>query len=161
MMKGKNDRLPRHFRDFIVALNNHDVEYMIIGGYALGTYGHIRATKDLDIFIHVTDQDAAKMVQACIDYGIPERSLQKEMFLVEKMIGTGDPPLRIEILKEADVLDFQYDAQRTKTITIDGVPLKVDSLDDLILLKKAALKDRNVARDAEDHADLQKLKGRT
>jgi hypothetical protein len=67
---------------------------MLIGGYALGMYGHIRATNDLDIYINATEENAIKMVKACIDYGIPAERVSKEMFLVQKMIGIGQPPLR-------------------------------------------------------------------
>jgi predicted nucleotidyltransferase len=159
-MNKKNSKFPSHFKDFIVELNKHQVEYMLIGGYALGVYGHIRATNDLDIYINATDQNAQKMVGACVDYGIPAESVKKEMFLVQKMIGIGEPPLRIEILKKVDVIDFHYAFQRTKKVKVDGVSINVVDLDDLILLKKAAVKGRNKSRDSEDLAFLEKLKAR-
>ena len=46
-MSKANNKFPTHFKDFIVELNKHKVEYMLIGGYALGVYGHIRTTNDL------------------------------------------------------------------------------------------------------------------
>jgi len=131
---------------------------MIIGGYAVGVYGHIRATSDLDIFIHAQEENANKMIKACLDYGIPENLLSKEIFLVEKMIGIGEPPLRIELLKKLDVIDFRYAFQRVKKINIDSIPVNVISLDDLIVLKKAAMKERNKARDSEDVFYLEKIK---
>jgi len=98
-MSPTNDKLPNHFRDFIHELNEHHVEYLIIGEYALGAYGHIRATADLDIFINATEVNALKLISACSKYGIPTEYLKKEMFLVPKMVGIGEPPMRIEILK--------------------------------------------------------------
>lgn len=109
---------------------------MLIGGYALGVYGHIRATNDLDIYINSNDDNAAKMVKACVDYGIPQDSIKKEMFLVPKMIGIGQPPLRIEILKKLDI-DFEFAFQRARKVTVDNVSINVVDLDDLILLKKS------------------------
>ena len=157
-MSRENTKFPSHFIDFIIELNKHQVEYMLIGGYALGAYGHIRATNDLDIYINATEQNATKMVNACAAYGIPVESIQKEMFLVQKMIGIGEPPLRIEILKKLDAIDFMYAFQRVKKVDIDGISINVIDLDDLILLKKAAVKGRNRSRDIEDLSFLEKLK---
>lgn len=105
-MPVENSLLPDNFREFINALNQNSVEYLVIGGYAMGAYGHFRGTNDLDIFINATPENAGRMIEACLDYGIPSDSLKKEMFLVQKMIGIGSPPLRIEILKKLDVIDF-------------------------------------------------------
>jgi tRNA nucleotidyltransferase/poly(A) polymerase len=88
-MNKENTKFPSHFRDFIIELNEHKVEYMLIGGYVLGFYGHIRATNDLDIYINAREQNASKMVKVCIDYGIAFESIEKDMFLVQKMIGIG------------------------------------------------------------------------
>ena len=157
-MNKTNNKFPSHFRDFIIELNKHSVEYMLIGGYALGVYGHIRATNDLDIYINATEHNASKMVKVCIAYGIPEASIKKEMFLVQKMIGIGEPPLRIEIIKKLDLIDFKYAFQRIKKVKVDGISINVIDLDDLILLKKAAIKGRNKSRDTEDLYFLEKLK---
>lgn len=157
-MSKVNNKFPTHFKEFLAGLNKYQIEYMLIGGYALGMYGHIRATNDLDIYINATEENAIKMVKACIDYGIPAESVSKEMFLVQKMIGIGQPPLRIEILKKLDVFDFKYAFQRAKKVMVDGVLINVVDLDDLILLKKAAIKGRNKSRDSEDLSFLEKLK---
>ena len=65
------------------------------------------------------------------------------MFLVPKMIGIGEIPLRIEIFKKLDVVDFEYAYQRAVKTVIDDLQINVVSLEDLILLKKAAVKGRN------------------
>lgn len=158
MKSNNNTRLPQHFREFLVELNRYQVAYIIIGGYALGAYGHARGTKDLDVFIDATKENAQKMWQACVAYGIPEESLTLDMFLLPKMIGVGEPPFRIEVLKKLDTVDFQYAYARAKIIQVDNLPVRVVDLDDLILLKHAAVRGRNKARDSEDLSFLQKLK---
>jgi len=158
MRNTPNNRFPNHFRDFIEELNKHEVEYALIGGYAMGAYGHHRGTGDLDIFIDATEQNAEKVLKSCIAYGIPSADLKREMFLVPKMIGIGSPPLKIEIIKKLDTVDFKYAFQRSQFKTVDGLKINVVSLDDLILLKKAAKKGRSKARDSEDLSFLQKLK---
>ncbi|NMM50335.1 nucleotidyltransferase [Marinigracilibium pacificum] len=158
MKKIPNNTFPEHFKDFILCLNRNKVEYLLIGGYAMGAYGHIRGTGDLDIFLNATQENSKKMINACIDYGISEDSLSDEMFQVPKMVGIGTPPLRIEILKHLNSVDFRYAYQRCIKKKVDGVDINVVSLDDLILLKKAARRDRNLSRDKEDLTFLEKLK---
>ena len=153
-----NDRFPSHFRDFINELNNKKVEYLLIGGYAMGAYGHHRGTGDLDIFINATEHNAKRLMKACTDYGISVDQLNKEMFMVPKMVGIGHPPLRIELLKKLDAIDFEYAYQRVQLKRVDGLEIRVASIDDLILLKKAARKDRSKSRDLEDLSFLEKLK---
>ena len=158
MNESLNTQLPASFREFLAELNRYEVEYMLIGGYAVGAYGHARTTGDLDVYINATPGNAEKMKQACTSYGIDEETLTLEMFLVPRMVVIGKAPLRIEIIKKLDVVDFQYAYIRTKITYVDGLPLKVVSLDDLILLKHAAVKGRSQARDSEDLSFLQKLK---
>uniref|UniRef100_UPI003593604E hypothetical protein n=1 Tax=Aquiflexum sp. TaxID=1872584 RepID=UPI003593604E len=117
----QNISLPENFRSIIEVFNKHKVEYLLIGGFAMGAYGHVRSTGDLDIFIHATKENATRTIQACIEFGIDKEDLKEEMFLVEKMIGIGMPPLRIEILKKLDTVDFKYAYQRAEIKTIDGM----------------------------------------
>ncbi|MBW8051064.1 MAG: hypothetical protein FVQ77_12145 [Cytophagales bacterium] len=154
----QNRELPKDFRDFITCLNKYQVEYLLIGGYAVGAYGYLRFTNDLDIFINATDNNAKKMIASCTEFGIPKEQIRKEMFLVSKMIRIGDLPFRIEILKKLDTVDFKYAYDRRKIANIDDIQVNVVSLDDLILLKKAAAKGRTKARDKEDLNYLEELK---
>ena len=158
MKEGKNNSLPENFLSFIQALNKNEVKYLLIGGYAMGIYGHLRSTGDLDIFINATKENAKRAVKACIDFGIAKDMVKEEMFLVSKMIGIGQPPLRIEILKKLNTIDFEYAYQRAEKRRIDNTEIKVVSLDDLILLKQAAVKGRDKDRDVEDLSFLRKLK---
>lgn len=128
-----NNLLPHNFRDFIIQLNKYNVEYMIIGGFAMGSYGHFRGTNDLDIFINATEENAERMLKA---------------------------PLRIEVLKKLDAVDFEYAYERVVKKRIDGIDMNVVDLDDLILLKKAAKQNRNKPRDTEDLTFLEKLKSK-
>ncbi len=154
----QNNRFPENFRSIIESFNRQNVEYLLIGGFAMGVYGHVRSTGDLDIFIHATKENAQRALKGCIDFGIDEEDLKEEMFLVEKMIGIGKPPLRIEILKKLDILDFKYAYQRAEIKSVDGLQIKVVSLDDLILLKEAAVKERDKERDREDLTFLKQFK---
>ncbi len=158
MSDNLNIHLPNYFQEFLAILNDYQVEYMLIGGYAMGTYGHVRTTGDLNVFINATQANAEKMMQACVAYGIEEESLQIDMFLVPRMVVIGEASLRIEIIKKLDTVNFEYAYQRVKTMQVDNLAVPVVNLNDLILLKQAAVKGRNQARDSEDLSFLQKLK---
>lgn len=52
--------LSQDFKEFVELLNNHKVEYLIVGGYAVGVHGHPRYTGDLDVWINATAENAKK-----------------------------------------------------------------------------------------------------
>lgn len=124
----------------------------------MGAYGYIRGTGELDIFINSTEGNVERAIAACIAYGIPKATLTKEMFIIPKMVGIGEPPLRIEIPKKLDAVDFQYAFQRVVKTVVEGVQINIISLNDLILLKEAAIKEWDKPRDTEDLNYLLKLK---
>lgn len=74
-----NNRFPENFRSFIDALNQHTVEYLLIAGFAMGDYGHIRSMGDLDIFIHATNENAQGAIKSCADFANNEENLTTEI----------------------------------------------------------------------------------
>jgi len=110
--------LPRDFKEFLQSLNSNDVEYLLIGGYAVGYHGHPRATDDIDVWVRVTEENALRLVRTLADFGFTVPDLKPELFLVEgKIIRMGRPPLRIEIATGISGVSFNecYDARETTT----------------------------------------------
>ena len=67
--------LARDFKEFLKLLNSNSVEYLLIGGYAVGVYGRIRATNDLDIWVNVSPENASKIERgAFASSGLPQKS---------------------------------------------------------------------------------------
>lgn len=62
--------LPQDFKEFLKLLNDHQVEYLLVGGYAVGYYGYPRATADMDIWIALHPKNAEKIVSALIEFGV-------------------------------------------------------------------------------------------
>src|SRR6516165_10786852 len=92
-------RLPADLREFLKLLNSGRVEYLLVGGYAVGYYGYPRATADLDIWVAISEGNARKLVQALKRFGFDVPNLQPEIFLEQdRLVRFGEPPLRIEIL---------------------------------------------------------------
>ena len=86
-------RLPKDFLEFLSLLNNHKVEHLVIGGYAVGYHGYPRATGDIDIWIKRSNETAEKMVQVFLECGVSD--IDKSLFLKEKgIVRMGLPPNR-------------------------------------------------------------------
>jgi hypothetical protein len=116
--------LDKDFEDFIILLNKHGVDYMIVGGYALAFHGKPRHTGDLDIWINLSTENADKMVDVLNEFGMEALGLQKEDFLQKGGITQiGYPPLRIDILNEIDGVNFTEASESKLVIDVDGMPI--------------------------------------
>ncbi|MDZ7363243.1 MAG: hypothetical protein ONB46_21370 [candidate division KSB1 bacterium] len=115
-------KLPLDFKEFLSLLNAKKVEYLLIGGYAVGYYGFPRTTKDIDIWIALNPINAERLVAALRDFGFDVPELSVNLFLKDNsIVRMGVPPMRIEITTSISGVDFEecY-AERTVAI-IDGV----------------------------------------
>jgi predicted nucleotidyltransferase len=127
------------FKDFLRLLNSYGVEYLLVGGYAVGFHGYPRATGDMDIWVAVSGQNAEKTASVLRDFGMSAREVSKDLFLQrDKVIRMGVPPVRIEVITGASGVDFDSCYDRRKTIEIDGVPVHFISLQDLKANKLAS-----------------------
>jgi len=144
-------RLPKDFRDFLQLLNDHDVEYLLIGGYAVGYHGYPRATADIDIWIEPEKITAEKIVRVLSDFGFDRKDISEEFFLQrDKIIRLGNPPLRIEIQMSISGVEFTSCYKERVEDEIDGIAVKIISLEKLKINKKAANRHK-------DLDDLEKL----
>lgn len=99
--------LEKDFSDFVELLNKHEVDYMVVGGYALAFHGEPRTTGDMDIWIDCTSANADKMVKVVNDFGMSSLGLSGADFAEPGIITQiGFPPLRIDILNEIDGVSF-------------------------------------------------------
>jgi len=131
--------LHQDFKEFLKLLNSHKVEYLLVGGYAVGYYGYPRATGDMDIWIAVNETNAARVVSVLWDFGMPKEALSKELFLEEnKIIRMGFPPVRIEVITGASGVHFEECFTRRELIDIEGIPVNFISLSDLKVNKRSA-----------------------
>ncbi|HMJ65121.1 MAG TPA: hypothetical protein VK615_07200 [Candidatus Binatia bacterium] len=139
-------QLPLDFREFLHLLNSHNVEYLVVGGYAVGHHGFPRATGDLDIWIAVNETNASATVTALKEFGFNVPALTKELFLEEgRITQMGVPPVRIEILTKISGVRFDQCYVNRVVSETEGLKLNVIGLNDLKKNKKAAgrLKDLN------------------
>ncbi|OGO39075.1 MAG: hypothetical protein A2Z03_02865 [Chloroflexi bacterium RBG_16_56_8] len=143
--------LPPDFKDFLQLLHSHQVEYLLIGGYAVGYHGYPRATGDMDIWIAIQPANAEKVVAALIKFGFDVPELSIDMFLQEKqVIRMGTPPLKIDIATTISGVDFAECYAERIVETLDGIQVNLIGLKHLKTNKKASGR-------LKDLTDLQNL----
>ena len=131
--------LPKDFKEFLKLLNFYKVEYLIIGGYAVGYHGYVRATADMDIWIAINKTNAEKIFLAITEFGFDVPELSQELFLKkEKVIRMGVPPLRIEILTSISGVDFDKCYRGRIIDNVEGVEINIINLNHLKINKKAS-----------------------
>src|SRR4030042_1783904 len=127
------------FKDFLKLLSSHGVEYLVVGGYAVGYHGYPRATGDMDIWIAVSEANAERTARALRAFGMPELGTTKRLFTEkDKVVRMGVPPVRIEVITGASGVEFNECYSRREIVEIDDIPVNFISLDDLKSKKRAA-----------------------
>jgi hypothetical protein len=130
-------------RSALKLLNSNQVEYLVIGGYAINYYGFPRATGDLDIWIAIRAENAQRLTKVLRDFGFPQADTAA--FLQPRnVIRMGVPPIRLELLTSSSGVEFEDCYPRRLEVGWDGVAVNLIHLDDLKRNKRASgrLKDR-------------------
>jgi hypothetical protein len=101
------------FRDFSRLLNALRVEYLLVGGYAVGLHGYPRATVDLDVWIRATRENAAHVLDALREFGFDVPSLNEQLFTNPRsVVRFGVPPFRIELMTSIDGVEMSHPNRR-------------------------------------------------
>ena len=139
------------FKELLLAFNEHDVEYLVVGAHALAAHGHVRATKDLDLWVRPEKSNAQKVLQALSDFGAPLSDLTvDDLSRKETIFQIELPPLRVDVITDIDGVEFaEAWPDRLETL-FGGVPAFVISRHHLITNKKTAAR-------LQDLADVQQL----
>lgn len=129
------------FDDFdriVASLNKHQVDFMIIGGFAVVYHGHVRNTKDLDIFIRRTEDNAKRAVAALEEAGFASPEMTPEVFTADNGISLGTRPLQIDIMSNLRGVDFDGVWSRREAGPFNREAVNYISREDLIANKRAA-----------------------
>ena len=145
------------YRDMIVCLLEAGVDFMLVGGYAVALHGWPRTTFDIDFWILANFENAKSVIRAIRAFGAPLMDLTEEDFHKPGMVfQIGVPPQRIDIISAISGLDYTEASRRAVKMNVDGLEVKVISLDDLIVNKRASGRPKDIA----DALALEKLKAR-
>ena len=138
--------LAQDFEDFVILLNKHHVDYMVVGGYALAFHGKPRHTGDLDIWINSSETNAEKLILVIKEFGLSDLGLTKSDFIKEGYVTQiGYPPLRIDILNSIDGVKFEDAFPNKLFVDINGIEVKYIGLKEFIENKIATGRSQDIA----------------
>lgn len=127
-------------RELLLAFNAHHVRYILVGGYALGRYTEPRATKDMDLWIDTTDENAQRVYNALAQFGAPLSGYTPKDFQ-DPYSGfqIGQPPSEIDLLFAASGLTFDEAwSGSVAGVADEDIPVRYLSSDHFIRNKTAA-----------------------
>jgi hypothetical protein len=128
------------YKELLQLLNESEVEYLIVGGFAVMKYGEPRYTKDLDVWVHSSASNSLRLIEALKKFGAPLHNdgITAETFREKQVVyQIGIAPIRVDILTEITGVEFA-DAWKNKVpSTFFGVPVHFISQGDLEANKRA------------------------
>ena len=134
------------FRDMLVALNDAEVDYLVVGAYAVAAHGFPRATGDLDIWVRANPESAGNLLSALTVFGAPMHEVSAADFSSPSIVfQIGVPPGRIDILTDVSGVNFDAAWANRMTVEIDGVKLSIIGRSDLIANKRATGRPKDIA----------------
>lgn len=140
------------FQDFLKLLNDHRVEYMVVGGYAVAFHGYPRFTKDIDIFYRPSAENAERIRAALLSFGFQPETISIEMLLADNRITSlGREPLRIDLLNAIDGVTFEECLSGVVAGMYGNVPIPFIGMDALLANKLAANR-------PQDRVDVERLR---
>ena len=135
------------FLELLSSLRDAEAKFLVIGAYAVGVHGRPRATKDLDVWVEASAENAARVLQALRQFGAPLGDLmESDLAHVGTGFKMGIPPRRIDILTQIEGITFaEAWPNRIEAEFSDGVRCPVIGLADIITNKRAAARPQDLA----------------
>lgn len=131
--------LPNDFKEFLRLLRAHGVEYLLIGGWAVGYHGYPRSTDDLDVWVAIAPANADKVVKTLREFGFDVPELSTDLFLQnDQIVRMGIAPVRIEVSTSISGVEFDECYRERLETTLDNEPVSLISLRHLRINKKAS-----------------------
>lgn len=138
--------LNEDYKDMLHALSDEKVRFILVGAYALAAHGYPRATTDIDIWVMPTPENAEAVLRALRRFGTPVDNLTKEDLQKDGTIfQIGVAPRRIDIITTASGLHFEPTYQNSISVNIAGLEIRIPSISDLILNKRASGRTKDLA----------------
>lgn len=144
------------FVEFIECCTAREVRFLIVGGYALAAHGYPRATKDLDVWLMIDPENAARVVGALEDFGMGALGLTPQDFLEpDIVVQLGYPPARIDLLTSISGVTFEECWSNRVLVDVGELTVDFISAEDLIRNKRAAGRPQDLvdADTLEEYAD--------
>jgi hypothetical protein len=151
--------LPPDFKELLEEFDRDAVESVLVGGYAVAFHGRPRATKDIDFLLAGSHENLARAARALTRFGAPPNVIEAVATMKENdIVFMGQPPLRIDFMRSIDGVDAGSIFSDAISAELDGVRLRIISLDHLIANKRAAARPQDLI-DADFLAKLRSYQG--
>ena len=138
--------ISKDWLDFLQLLLNHKVRFVVVGGHAVGAHGLPRYTKDLDIFVDRSPENAQCVRLALVEFMGDDPSFDiKNLQDPKKITVLGTPPNRIDILTSIAGVSFEQTFDNHVLIQFDKLTLPFIGYKELIANKKAAGRPQDLA----------------
>jgi hypothetical protein len=139
------------FEELLRLLEEHRVDYMIVGGYAVAFHGHPRFTKDIDIFFDCSPSNIARLRQALVAFGLTESDMPDDLFATKGNVLTfGVVPVRVDLVNDIDGVTFAEAKPNSVRGRYGRVEVTFIGREDLLRNKKATPR-------IKDKADVEEL----
>ena len=139
------------FSELLELLNATEVEYLVVGGYAVAHHGHPRYTRDLDLFVHTSPDNARRIVKVLGEFGFGAVGLTEEDFASpNRVVQLGQPPIRIDFVTSLDGVNWD-EAWATRT------PGRYGAVDVNYISKDQLISNKRAVGRLQDLADVEAL----
>ncbi len=143
--------------DLFQKLNEHSVQYLLIGGFAVNAYGHARNTGDLDLWVNDTPDNRQALGKACAEAGIAGGELLADMDWAPGWTGFHLPNgFRVDIMGHIKAFtkdDFVTCFENAEKISFEGIEVPLIRLADLLKEKESTGR----PKDLDDADQLRKI----
>ena len=137
--------LNKDYKDILLTLNEEKASYILVDAYALAAHGYPRATMDIDIWVKPSPENSEAVLKAIRRFGAPLVNLtQKDLLRNDTVFQIGVAPRRIDIITGASGLRFEDAERNAVKVKIDGIEIKILSLQDLIINKVASGRPKDI-----------------
>jgi len=137
-------KLQADLREFIILLNSHDVEFLVVGGHAVAFHGHPRYTGDIDFLIRPTQDNARRVLDVLTAFGFGNLGIAaRDLLEPGRIVQLGHAPNRVDLLASISGVDFDSAWKTRVPTTLDDQPVSMIGWDELLakLLAVAKKKD--------------------
>lgn len=144
--------LNNDYKEMLQILSGNEVKFLLVGAYAMGAYGHLRATGDIDIWVWATTENSEKIYNSLKQFGAPLSEINKNSFAEQGVVfQIGVAPRRIDILSRIDGVDFEDAYKEREIINIEGMDVPLIS-------KQHLIKNKLATGRKKDELDAEQLK---
>ena len=134
------------FRDLLALFNAHQVDYIIVGAYALAYYGAPRYTGDIDILVRPDSENAFRILSALDEFGFGSLGLAAEDFTApDKVIQIGVTPVRVDIVTSLTGVSWEEAAKGRVAGTYGDLEVYYIGKKQFILNKRALGRKKDLA----------------